>query len=175
MIKGHSLNLRDRNALIIGSIVVALLLLAGGMVAAGMALRRLDRTIATRSEALRTIGQLRSEAQILQEQIRQGEEKLTRTEGVSLVTVVEGLTNRIGGQGNLAYLRPLAASAQSGLQVETMELKLERLPLEQMLRLLWEVENSQAAPMRVASLRLQRRFENHALLDVTMTINAYRK
>ncbi|MCM2264532.1 MAG: hypothetical protein NDI73_05000 [Desulfuromonadales bacterium] len=175
MIKGLSLNLRDRNTLIIGGMVVAALILAGGMVAAGTALRRLDRIIATRSDALRDIGQLRSEAQILQQQIRQGEEKLVRTAGASLITVIEGLTNRIGGQGNLAYLRPLASSTQDGLQVEALELKLERQSLEQVLRLLWEVENSPAAPMRVASLRLQRRFETHALLDVTMTMNAYRK
>jgi hypothetical protein len=59
--------------------------------------------------------------------------------------------------------------------METLELRLERQPLEQVLRLLWEIENNPTAPMRIASLRLQRRFENHALLDATMTMNAYRK
>lgn len=175
MIKGLSPSLRDRNTLLIGSAVVILVLLIGGTIAAGTALKRLDRTIAARSEGLRMIGQLRGEAQALQQHLRQAEGKLARTEGISLVTVIEGMTGSIAGKGNLAYLRPLASSAKNGIQTETLELKVERQTLEQVLRLLWEVENNQAAPMRVASLRLQRRFENHALLDATVTMNAYRK
>jgi hypothetical protein len=175
MIKGLSLHQRDRLALVFGSVVVALLLLGGGVIAASTMLKRLDRTIATRSQAMRDIGQLRGEAQILQQQLRQAEGKLSQTAGVSLITVVEGLANRVGGQGNLSYLRPTASSAKDGLQTETMELKLERQSLQQVLRLLWEIENNPSAPMGIVSLRLQRRFDDHALLDATMTMTAYRK
>ena len=175
MIKGLSLSERDRAALLIGSVVVGLLLLVGGVIAVSTQLKRLDRTIATRSQALLDIARLRGEAQVLQQQIQQAEVKLTQAAGASLLTVVEGLANRVGGQGNLAYLRPTTSSAQNGVQTETMELKLERQTLQQMLRLLWEIENNPSAPMGIASLRLQRRFDNHALLDATMTMNAYRK
>jgi hypothetical protein len=175
MSKDLSRHFRDRTALIIGGSLVALILLAGVIVTAGTLFGRLDRTIATRSAALRDLGRLRGEARLLQQQIRGAEEKLARTRGESLVPVVEGLANRIAGQGNLAYLRPLASSVQDGLTAETLELKLERQSLEQALRLLWEVENHPAAPMHIQGMRLQRRFENHALLDVTLTINAYRK
>jgi hypothetical protein len=85
------------------------------------------------------------------------------------------MANGIGGQGNLSYLRPMTSSARDGLTTESMELKLERQSLEQVLRLLWGIENNPSAPMGVTSLRLQRRFDDHALLDATMTMNAYRK
>lgn len=175
MIRNLSLRRRDRTALIVGGALVALLLLAGGLMTAGTVFGRLDRTIATRSAAVRDLDQLRGEAQRLQQQIRLAEEKLARTAGGSQTTLIEGLANRSAGQGNLTYLRPLAASTQDGLTVETVELKLERQSLGQVLRLLWEVENHPAAAMRIQGLRLQRRFENHALLDVTLTISAYRK
>jgi general secretion pathway protein M len=175
MIKGLSMNQRDRTALLIGSGVVILLLLIGGVMAARTMLGRLDRTIALRSQALTDIGRLRGEAQSLQQKIRQAEAKLSQPEGGSLLTMVEGLANGIGGQGNLSYLRPTASSARDGLTMETMELKLERQALQQVLRLLWGMENNPSAPMEVTSLRLQRRFDDHALLDATMTMNAYRK
>jgi hypothetical protein len=175
MIKGLSLNQRDRTALIIGSVVLVLLLLVGGTITANTMLRRLDRTIATRSQGLADIGRLRADAQLLQQKIRQAEAKLSQSEGGSLLTVVEGMANGIGGQGNLSYLRPMTSSARDGLTTESMELKLERQSLEQVLRLLWGIENNPSAPMGVTSLRLQRRFDDHALLDATMTMNAYRK
>ena len=174
MVKGLSLNLRDRSVQIGGSVAILLLLIGGG-VALGTLLKRLDRTIATRSQALRDIGQLRGDVQNLQQKLRQTEGKLSQTAGASLLTMVEGLANRVGGAGNLAYLRPTTSATRDGLQVETMELKLERQSLQQVLRLLWEIENNPAAPLGVASLRLQRRFDDHALLDATMTMNAYRK
>jgi hypothetical protein len=155
--------------------VAILLLLIGGGVALGTLLKRLDRTIAARSQALRDIGQLRGDVQNLQQKLRQTEGKLSQTAGASLLTMVEGLANRVGGTGNLAYLRPTTSATRDGLQVETMELKLERQSLQQVLRLLWEIENNPAAPLGVASMRLQRRFDDHALLDATMTMNAYRK
>lgn len=173
--KLFSLDLRDRKTLIIGALVLALLLVFGALITAGMALGRLDRTIASRTAALREMEPLRSEARLLQQQIRQQEEKLARGEAGSAITVVEGLTTRLAGKGNLTYLRPLASVAKDGLQLETLELKVEKLSLEQLLRLLWEIENSAAAPMRVANFSVQRRFENHALLDVILQVNAYRK
>lgn len=175
MIRGGLAALQNRNVLILGATVIILLLWVGGLATTGVALGRLERTVATRSQALREIERLRGEARFLQQQIGQREAKLARTEGGSAVTILEGLAGRLAGQGRLAYLRPLSALAQDGLQAETVELKLERLSLEQVLRLLWEIENSPAAPMRVAELRLQRRFDDHALIDLTATISAYRK
>ena len=173
--KRLALDLRDRKTLIFGGLLLALLLVCGALITAWSALGRLDRTIASRSAALREMEPLRGEARVLLQQIRQQEEKLARGEAGSAVTVVEGLATRSAGKTNLLYLRPLASVTKDGLQLETLELKVEKLSLEQLLRLLWELENSAAAPMRVANLNVQRRFDNHALLDVILHVNAYRK
>jgi len=173
--KRLALDLRDRPTLLFGSLLLILLLAGGLLITARAALGRLDRTITSRSAALREMEPLRSEARLLQQQIRQQEEKLSKGEAGSAITVVENLVTHIAGKSNLTYLRPLASVAKDGLQLETLELKVERLPLEQLLRLLWELENSAAAPMHVANLNVQRRFENHALLDVVLQVNTYRK
>ena len=174
MINVRALNSRDKLALFAGSGILLLIVLVGGIVMAGSTLGKLDRVIMNRSKALVDIGKLRQEALDLQQKIRQAEEKLAKTAETSPVTFTEGLVNRIAGKGNLAYLRPLSTASRDGLQVETLELKVEHQSLEQILRLFWEIDNA-AVPMHLTSLRLQRRFDNHALLDATLTMNTYRK
>lgn len=174
MIDMKALSPRDKIALMAGGGLLLLIVLVGGIVTVGSTLGKLDRDITHRSKALADLGQLRQDALELQQKIRQAEEKLVKTAETSPVTFAEGLTNRIAGKGNLAYLRPLSTATRDGIQVETLELKVEQQSLEQILRLFWEIDNA-AIPMHVTSLRLQRRFDNHALLDATLTMNIYRK
>lgn len=174
MINTKALLPRDKAVLLTGGGVLLLLLLIGGIAAAAAAVGKLDRIIARRNRDLSDIGVLSREALVLQQQLRRAEEKLAKTAQTPPVAFAEGLANRIAGNGNLAYLRPLSAAARDGLQVETLELKVERQSLEQLLRLLWEIDNA-SVPMHVAGLRLQRRFDNHALLDATLTVTTYRK
>lgn len=174
MIDLRTLNPRDKIALLAGGGLLLLIMLVGGIVTVGSTLGKLDRVIANRSKALADIGRLRQDALELQQKIRQAEDKLAKTAETSPVTFAEGLANRIAGKGNLAYLRPLSTAARDGLQVETLEMKVEQQSLEQILRLFWEIDNA-AIPMHVTSLRLQRRFDNRALLDATLTMNLYRK
>ena len=51
--KRLALDLRDRKTLIFGGLLLALLLVCGALITAWSALGRLDRTIASRSAALR--------------------------------------------------------------------------------------------------------------------------
>lgn len=174
MIDMRALSARDKMALMAGGGLLLLIALIGGIVTVGSSLGKLDRDITNRSKALADIGRLRQDALELQQKIRQAEDKLAKTAETSPVTFAEGLANRIAGKGHLAYLRPLSTTARDGLQVETLELKVEQQSLEQILRLFWEIDNA-AMPMHVTSLRLQRRFDNHSLLDATLTLNLYRK
>lgn len=171
--KGTSISLPQKTTLVIAGCVLGIALLIGTVVAAVTVLGRLDRVIDQRGRSLQNLMKVRGEVQTLQQQIRRTEEKLAKTAEASPVTFVEGLVNRIAGKGNLAYLKPLGPVPRGGMQVEALEMKIERQPLDQLLRLFWELENT-ALPMHVTGLRLQRRFDNHALVDATLTLDAYR-
>lgn len=174
MINLRPLTPRDKLALFVGSGVLILIVLIGGIVTAGSALGKLDRTIAKRTQSLDEMADLRRDALALQQKIQQAEGKLAQSAEVSAVTFTEAMANRIADRGNLAYLRPVSTATRDGLQVETLEMKVERQSLEQLLRLFWEIDNAGVA-MHITSLRLQRRFENRALLDATLIMNVYRK
>ena len=58
--------------------------------------------------------------------------------------------------------------------VDSVEIKLEKLTLKQLLELLLGFEGA-ATPMQVKDLYLKQRFDDRSLLDSTMTITALRR
>ncbi len=171
----RTLSDRERTVLIVGGVVVAAILLYVGVFESyrGM-LTRLDKSIATRTQQLAELEELRGEARALQQQIREAEGKLTESGGFSLVKFTEDLAARTAGRGALTYARPQPAATRGELQEESLETRIERLSLEQVLRLLWGIQNA-PVPMRVRGLQLNKRFDAPAQLDLTLTISAMRK
>jgi general secretion pathway protein M len=135
---------------------------------------KLDRTIVTRTRQLTEVDRLRLEALQLRQQIQQAEAKLAQSANFSLASYLEGQAEQLAGRGSLSYARPQPSVNRGQFQEEILEIKLERLALEQVLRLLWTVETA-PAPMQVREFNLRKRFDDPALLDLTMTIAATRR
>jgi len=87
---------------------------------------------------------------------------------------LEQTASQIGGRENLVLMRPLPSVVQGKLRIETTEFKLERLDMEQVLRILQEMEQA-SPPMRVDRLHLKQRFDNAAQLDMSVTVSAARR
>jgi len=80
---------------------------------------------------------------------------------------------RIGGREKLSYIRPQPPQSQGTVSIDHLDVKFERLPLPQVVRLLWEIESS-ATQMQIKNLRLKERFDNRTELDATMTVAVFR-
>jgi hypothetical protein len=170
-----TLNQRERYVLAGGAVVLGLLLIIFAVVIPyGTALERLDKAIISRQGQLKEVRQLQADYLLLKKQTGQLQRDLGRPEATSPLTFLEETASRIGGRENLVLMRPLPAVTQGQLRIETTEFKLERLGLEQVLRILQAVEQARP-PMRVVRLHLKRRFDNAAQLDMNATVSSTRR
>ncbi len=170
-----SLNQRERYVLAGGAVVLGLLLVAFGVVLPyGTAIERLDKTIRSRQGQLAEVRQLQTDYQVLKKQAGQLQRDLGRSKATPPLTFLEETASRIAGRENLVLMRPLPAVTQGQLRIETIEFKLERIGLEQALRILQKVEQARP-PMRVDRLHLKQRFDNAAQLDMTVTVSSTRR
>jgi hypothetical protein len=171
----ETLNQREHYVLASGAVVLGLLLLIFGVVVPyGSSLERLDKTILSRQAQLVEVRQLQSDYLALKKQAGRLQRDLGQQEITPPLTFLEQTASRIGGRENLVLMRPLPVVMQGQLRIEGVEFKLERLGLEQVLRILQEIEQVQP-PMRVDRLHLKQRFDNAAQLDMNVTVSATRR
>lgn len=166
---------RERLFLLGGTVILVVILVGfGAYEAYRSTLLRLDKTIATRTRQLGDFETRRQEALLLRQQLEQAERKLGASVGFSLASFIEGQAGQVAGRSSLAYARPQPPVSRGNLQEETIEAKLERLTLEQVLRLLWAIETGPVT-MQVRTMELRKRFDDPALLDLTLTVSATRR
>jgi general secretion pathway protein M len=169
------LNQREKIFVTAGGValVLALLYLAV-LMPYRSALTRLDKQIAARSQQLQEVKTLRAQYLAMQQQILQVEMRVKNNQDFSALTFIENLVERTAGRDNLVSMRPQPSLTQNEFIVDSVEVKLEKLSLKQVLELLWGVEGAKT-PMQVKGLYLKQRFDDRSLLDATMTISALRR
>jgi general secretion pathway protein M len=169
------LNQRERVFVIAGGIALILTLVYFAIVMPyRSALTKLDNRIAVRSQQLQEVKSLRAQYLALQQQISQVERLVKNSQDFSALTFIENLVQQTAGRENLLSMRPQAPQAQGEFMTDSVEIKLEKLTLKQVLELLWGVEKANT-PMQVENLFLKQRFDDRSLLDATMTITALRR
>lgn len=171
-------SLSDREKIFIsaGAATVLLLILWLGVVTPYRHGMEQTRTrIASRQQQLEEIRHLQQEYLNLQSGLATAEKKLSGTaKGFSLFPYVEEVTNNIGVRDNLVSMRPQTPQVQGDYREESVEIRLERIDLEQLVRFLYAIESSDAA-LRTKSMRIKPRFDNQAQLDTVLVIASLQK
>jgi general secretion pathway protein M len=166
------LNQRERIFVVAGGgLLVLVLLYIAVVLPYRNALSRLDTEITVRSRQLQEVQSLKTRYLSLQQEMTQVERLLDNRREFSPLTFIENLVGKTAGRENLVSMRPQAPVTRNNFTIESVELKLEKLTLRQVLELLWGVEQA-TTPMRVRSLQLKQRFDDRSLLDATMTVTA---
>jgi general secretion pathway protein M len=169
------LNQRERMFVIVGGIVLVLALLYFAIVAPyRSALRRFDQQIALRSGQLQEVKLLQARYIELQQQMNQVEKLLENRQNFSALTFIEGLVEQTSSRENLLSMRPQSPEVRNEFTIDSVEIKLEKLTLKQVLELLLGIEEA-TSPMQVKNLYLKQRFDDRSLLDATMTVTALRR
>jgi len=169
------MNRRERIFVAIGFLVMLVLFCYFALISPYLgALQRLDQTIDSRHAQLLEMQQLRLDYQVLSRSFSQLEARLEQADNFAALGFIEELVGQIAGREKLAYLRPQATEIEGELLLEPVEVKVEMLDLEQVLLLLWEIDRA-PAPLQVKAVRLKQRFDNSAMLDLTMTVTAVRR
>ena len=169
------LNQRERIFVATGCTALVLALLYFAIIAPySSAMTRLDNQIASRSSQLQEVKSLRTEYLALQQQMSQVEKLLGKRQDFSALTYIENLVERTAGRDKLLSMRPQAPKAHGEFTIDSIEIKLEKLALKQMLEFLWGIEAA-STPMQVKGLYIKQRFDDRSLLDATMTVTALRR
>lgn len=133
-----------------------------------------ERQIASRQRQLREVQEVARRYQSLRRQVAAAEARLAKGAQQSLFSFIETLTQRYGIRENLVSLRPQKAQSQGALREESVEIKLERISLEQLVKLLFDLEQGDLA-LQVRTLRVKTRFDNRSELDVAILVARYVK
>ncbi|ALC15355.1 type II secretion system protein GspM [Desulfuromonas soudanensis] len=170
-----NLSPRDRNALIIGLAAVLIAVFYLGIVSPYQsAIARLDSQIASRQRQLQEVQVLRQRYLSLQGALTQAERRGGSNRTFSLFSFVENLTGQIASRENLVYMRPQPVAVKDEFKEESVEIKLEKIALDQLVRILYQIDTADAF-LQVKNLRLKVRFDNKAQFDAVLTISAYER
>ncbi len=169
-----TLNQRERYMVIGGGVLLGLVLVVFILILPYQnAMERFERKIITRQAQLAEVRQLQADYLQLRQQSSRLKRMMDQGGKVPPLTFLEETARTIGGRENLLLMRPLGSVDQGSLQIDTIEFKLERLTLEQVVRLLREIEQAQP-PMRVDRLLVKQRFDDATQLDMTTTVSTTR-
>ncbi|PLX85327.1 MAG: hypothetical protein C0617_04445 [Desulfuromonas sp.] len=169
------LSQRDRIALAAGGLVVlATVLYLAVFEPYREGTARLDAQIATRQRQLQEVQAMRQDYLQLQQRVAEAEKRLDSGQAFSLFSFVEGLTAEVAAKGNLVYMRPQPAGVQDDFKEESVEIKLEKIRLDQVVNLLYRIDTAKAY-LKVKNLRLKPRFDDRTELDAVLTISSFRR
>jgi len=172
---GDNLKPREQLFLLGGGILLAGLLIYFAMVAPYRnSIARLETRIGAREHQLREVRALQLEYRQLQQQNAEVERRAARSGRFSLIAFLEEKVLEIASRDNLVYLRPQAKVQRDELTEESLEIKLEKVRLDQLVKLLYATETADTL-LKVKSLRSKARFDDPTLLDVVLVIAAYGK
>ncbi len=116
--------------------------------------------------------QLAARYQRLERQVRAAQNRSSRRDEFSLFSFIETLADEQGVRDRLVSLRPHQGSTQGEFREESVEIKLERLTLEQLVRLLYGLERGKAA-LQVKNMRLKTRFDDRSRFDATVFVSRF--
>jgi general secretion pathway protein M len=170
---GSNLNRREQLFLVGGGVVLLILLVYLGVIAPyNASIGRLESRIAARERQLLEVRGLQQEFQRLQQQTAEVERRAAKGGNFSLIAFLEGTALEIASRDNLVYLRPQPKVQLDELSEESLEMKLEKIRLDQLVKLLYATETADGL-LKVKTLRTKARFDDPTLLDVVLVIAAY--
>ena len=154
--------------------VTLTILIAGIILPYRAAMQRLDQRITSRQGQLLEARTLVQRIKGMQGEVAATERKLTAAPSAPLVSTLEGLVAQIAGKERLLGIRPQPATAPSGFRQEKVEIQLEKVRLEQLVQLLHAIDSAKSA-LQTDSVKMRPRFEDPALLDVTLVVSSFGK
>jgi general secretion pathway protein M len=169
---------RERRFLLWGGGAALLILVYGGIqLGFGYVerMQELEQLTAKKQEDARALAELAQEFRVKHAAVQQVEAKLERDKGAfSLLAFLEATANSTDLRSRIAHIRPQPASVTEGYRETAVEIKVDNVTLEQVVRLLAAVED---APhfIKVKNLRLRTRFADKRFLDATLLISTYEK
>jgi general secretion pathway protein M len=138
----------------------------------GENLSLLDRKLSYQMDRMDDMEQLSTSFTRLEDQISATEARLKRGEDFSILSHLEGQAKQSNVKRHIVQMKPLSGQSTRFYRENMVEIKMEKVPLDQLVRYLYKVENSPEL-LRIKELRIKPRFDNKNLMDARFKVSAY--
>lgn len=132
----------------------------------------LDRKLEAKRAEHREIQTLAERFGHLKERIGRIEADLHRTRDFSILSYLEGLATRERVKDRIVQMKPKGGETTRFYRESAVEIKMERVRLNELGSYLFQVENSPEL-LRIKQLQIRPRFDDPDQLDVKFQVSAY--
>ena len=135
----------------------------------------LDRMIRQKESQYKDILQLKEEYLTFKKEYKELDKAASKTrEGFSPLTFMESVGVQAKIKDKVVSMKPILTPMGADYRESSVEVKIERIVLEQIMRYLHIVENSDY-PLRVKTLHLKSRYDDPGIMDASVTVSFYEK
>lgn len=169
----QNLQIREK-VFIIGAIVVVLLTLLFTLVIDPMlgASARLDRQIRKAQHDLEDLRTQRWEYLRHKRVLDRINTQLQRQQSFALFSRLEELARNTGTRDKIQYMKPTVATPSNVYEEESVEIKMEQVTLEQLIRYLYQIEQSPQF-LKIKRLYLKPRLNDRQFLTATFRVSTF--
>ncbi len=170
------LSRREKSLIVLG-LFGAIAIITYGSVIAPLVDRytNLERVIKQKELQYRDIIQLKGEYLTLEKEYGDLEKAASKAkEGFSPLTFMESVSVQAKIKDKIVSMKPILAPVGGDYRESSVEVKIERVVLEQIMRYLHLTESSEY-PLRVKTLHLKSRFDDPGLMDASIVVSFYEK
>jgi len=170
------LNPREKAIVIFGAIG-AIAIIAYGTVIGPMTDRytTLLRMTKQKEEQYKNLVQLKEEYAVMKKEYAELDKGASRTkEGFSPLTFMENVSTQAKIRDKVVSMKPRVIPIGENFRESSIEIKIERVVLEQLTTYLNYIENS-VYPLKVKTLHMKSRFDDPGLMDASVVVSFYEK
>jgi general secretion pathway protein M len=167
--------LSDREKLVVGiggACLAALVFWLGVWEPIQAHLELQKRRVQAKREEYREVQELGRRFENLRTRIEGIEAHLRRSRDFSILSYLEGLARRQQVQDRIVQMRPRPGEVSRYYRENSVEIRMERVRLPELVRYLYEVENSPEL-LRIKQIQVRPRFDDSDLLDVRFQVSSY--
>ena len=132
----------------------------------------LDRQIVTARRQLAELRTMQQEYQRQKTVVDSINSQLKRQQNFAIFSRLEEFAGQTGIRNKILYMKPTVSTPSEVYNEESVEIKMEGVTLEQLVRYLHQIENSPQL-LKIKRLEIKPRFDNRQILTVTFRVSAF--
>ena len=132
----------------------------------------LDRQIVTARRQLAELRTMQQEYQRQKSVVDTINNQLKKQQNFAIFSRLEEFAGQTGIRNKILYMKPTVSTPSEVYNEESVEIKMEGVTLEQLVRYLHQVENSPQL-LKIKRLEIKPRFDNRQILTATFRVSAF--
>jgi len=132
----------------------------------------LDRQIVTARHQLVELRTMQQEYQRQKNVVDTINNQLKKQQNFAIFSRLEEFAGQTGIRNKILYMKPTVSTPSEVYNEESVEIKMEGVTLEQLVRYLHQVENSPQL-LKIKRLEIKPRFDNRQILTATFRVSAF--